>query len=81
MTAMTPMRRPPISRAFQLAPLLVALLLASGISKPAAANSCGSDLIGCFSRAGTIDSLLDRWLAGLNCELSYADCVGDALAR
>jgi len=75
------MTRTSIALPIRLVLPFVALLLVSSVSKPAEASSCGSDLIGCFSRAGAIDNWFDRWVAGLECELAYADCVGDALAR
>lgn len=61
-------------------PLVVTMVLVLGAIKPVAAeSSCLSNLGGCFYRAAGVDNWLSRWLAGIDCELSFADCVADAL--
>jgi hypothetical protein len=70
-----------VSRRLQLVPLLITLALALGAVRPVAGNGCGSDLEGCFYRAALVDNWLDRWLAGIDCEMAFAGCIADALSR
>lgn len=62
--------------------LLLALALVGGQAKPALAMDdyyCFEDLSACYGRAATKDSWVSMWLAGLDCELTFAHCVESAL--
>jgi hypothetical protein len=62
--------------------LLFALTLVSQAT-PAFATTddyhCFEDLGACYGRAATRDSWISMWLAGLDCELTFAHCVETAL--
>lgn len=65
--------------------MILALVVAAGTlvsprSAMAMASSCTQDLLGCYARASQIDSWLDRWAAGMDCELDYAGCVGSVIS-
>jgi hypothetical protein len=62
--------------------MVVALVVALGaLASPrsAMASTCTQDLLGCYARASQIDSWLDRWAAGMDCELNYAGCVANTV--
>jgi hypothetical protein len=57
--------------------VLLALVVLAGVAaapRPAMAG-CTGDLGDCYVRAAKIDSAWDRFAAGVDCELDYADCV------
>ena len=63
--------------------IVVALVVAVGTlvsPRAAMASSYTQDLLGCYARASQIDSWLDRWAAGMDCELDYAGCVGSVIS-
>jgi hypothetical protein len=59
----------------RVAPVLAALVIAMGSAKPASAEQCAQDLVGCYQQAATLDGFWQRAAAGLDCEFSYAGCV------
>jgi hypothetical protein len=63
----------------QLIPLLVfaAALLAD--AKPASAVSCNQDLLACYQQAAGIADFWSRTAYALDCELTYAGCVRNAI--
>jgi hypothetical protein len=68
--------------AFRVLPLWAAIVTALGVPRPAAANSpCISDVSSCFYRAAGIDNWLDRFLAGIDCEVAFANCVANELCK
>jgi hypothetical protein len=55
---------------------LVLLLAAAFSAVPAEAFAdCFGKLEQCFYEAAKLDSWLDRWLAGLDCELNFVECT------
>jgi len=58
--------------------LAVVLMLAS-CQTASAQIACFQNLENCFYRAAQRDSFADRTLAGLDCELEFADCARRAL--
>ena len=42
-------------------------------------GQCTSQLADCYTAAAKIDNFWSRWAAGIDCELSYAGCVRDAI--
>jgi hypothetical protein len=54
--------------------VLTALFVFTG-AKPARAEACFQDLRDCYGRAAMRDAWWDRWAAGLDCEVDFADCV------
>jgi hypothetical protein len=61
--------------------LLFAFVLLAGVAaapRPAIAG-CTSDLSDCYVRAANIDGFWERWAAGIDCELDYADCIRNVL--
>lgn len=55
---------------------LVLLLAAAFNAVPAEAFAdCFGKLEQCFYEAAKLDSWLDRWLAGLDCELNFVECT------
>jgi hypothetical protein len=67
-------------RLMMVALLAAAATLVSVRPAKAMASSCTQDLLGCYARASQIDSWLDRWAAGMDCELDYAGCVGSVIS-
>ncbi|HEX6324254.1 MAG TPA: hypothetical protein VFZ36_11055 [Vicinamibacterales bacterium] len=56
--------------------ILVLLLAAAFNAVPAAAYAdCFGKLEACFYEAAKLDSWLERWLAGLDCELNFVECT------
>ncbi|HUF24278.1 MAG TPA: hypothetical protein VMN81_09135 [Vicinamibacterales bacterium] len=56
--------------------LLVLLLTAAFNAVPTAAFAdCFGQLSDCFHEAAKLDSWVDRWLAGLDCELNFIECT------
>ena len=69
-----------LKRLLQLAPVVAALAIIIGSAKPASADvSCFQDLAACYQRAAGIESFWLRWAAGLDCELTAAECVREAI--
>jgi len=60
---------------------MLVLLLATGISAvpTAAFAGCFTDLANCYNEAAKKDSWIERWLAGLDCELDFIECVREKL--
>ena len=57
--------------------ILLSLVVLTGVfaaPRPAMAG-CTTDLLDCYRRAGRVDSFWDRWAAGLDCELDFAECA------
>lgn len=54
----------------------------AGLPQPARAQSvtCTQDLLTCYINAAKIDNFWYRTAAGIDCELGYAGCVGQALS-
>lgn len=53
--------------------VLVVLLFGADVRTTLA--GCFLDLEACYYRAARLDSWVDRWLAGLDCELDFAACI------
>ena len=53
-----------------------------GVPTSARAESvtCTQDLLNCYVSAAKIDNFWYRTAAGIDCELAYAGCVGQAIA-
>jgi len=68
-----------IKRLVRLIPVVAALAIVIVSARPATAASCAADLGQCYQSAAGLDSLLDRYSAGLDCELTYIGCLRDAL--
>jgi len=64
-----------IKRLGFLVPVFAALTIVIGSAKPASAEQCTQDLLGCYQQAATLDGFWQRTAAGLDCELNYASCV------
>jgi len=57
-------------------PVLGALLIVLGDSKPAAAQAdCFQGLRRCYFLAALKESVWERWAMGLDCELEAIDCT------
>ena len=63
----------------QLAPAILAVALLLGVSRPAAAGACFTNLAHCYMRAAAMDGWGWMWLAGLDCELDFTDCARRSL--
>jgi 4-amino-4-deoxy-L-arabinose transferase-like glycosyltransferase len=60
--------------------LLGAIVLLGFIAVPRPAMAgCTTNLLDCYYRAAKVDDFWYRWASGLDCELSYTDCVRRAL--
>ena len=57
--------------------VLFALVVFAGFAAAprSAMAGCTSDLMDCYGRAAGIDGFWERWAAGIDCELDYADCA------
>jgi hypothetical protein len=56
--------------------MFVLLLTAAVNAVPSTAwAGCFEDLANCYQNAATRDSWLSRWLAGLDCELDFVECM------
>jgi hypothetical protein len=66
---------------FQMLPMLLVALAIAGHARPALAIEyfCFENLDKCYYRAAARDSWVDMWLAGLDCELTWVNCVRTAL--
>jgi hypothetical protein len=63
-----------------LLPALFVGMLLVGSSAPVFADySCFQNLRDCYLKAAGRRNWSDMWLAGLDCELSFADCTRRAL--
>jgi len=64
----------------KVAPVVVAFVVVLGSSRPALAQfRCFETLRDCYGQAAMRQSVWDMWLAGLDCELNFADCTRRAL--
>jgi hypothetical protein len=62
-------------RFVQLTPVIAALALVMIADRPVAAQGgCFQGLRECYFRAANINNFWDMWLAGIDCELDFADC-------
>lgn len=68
-------------RLLQVVPLVLAVMLLLSDAKPAMAATCFQDLAVCFQDAASRGSWGDRWLAGLDCELTFVGCVEEAIVK
>jgi len=78
-----------VRRLVQLTPLVVVALVCLGGAAPLVADDaydieaaqiqCFQNLRDCYGRAARQDSWVDRWLAGLDCELEFTDCTRRAI--
>ena len=77
-----------MKRLVQLGPFVIVALVLLGGTKPAVAEDlygveeeirCTQDLRSCYYRAAREDSWGDRWLSGLDCELTFVDCTRRAI--
>lgn len=68
-------------RLLQVVPLVFAVMLLLSDAKPAMAATCFQDLAVCYQDAASRGSWGEMWLAGLDCELTFAGCVADAIVR
>jgi hypothetical protein len=61
--------------------LLLVLSLGAVFSAAPSAESggCFEDLKKCYYDAARRESWVDRWLAGLDCELDFVDCTREKL--
>jgi len=68
-------------RVLRIVPFLLLALVLAGRTTPAFADDyhCFEDLGSCYGRAAAKDSWVSMWLAGLDCELTFAHCVESAL--
>lgn len=52
-----------------------------GLPQSARADvTCTQDLLDCYVNAAKIDNFWYRTAAGIDCELAYAGCVGQAIS-
>jgi hypothetical protein len=65
----------------RLVPIVAVVLFVLGIGAPARAQPahCFESLRDCYGSAATRQSVWDMWLAGLDCELTFTDCVRRAI--
>lgn len=69
-----------VKRLLTFAPVIAVLVVVLGSSKPAHADfMCFQNLSDCYFRAAARHSIWDLWLAGLDCELTFADCTRRAV--
>jgi len=70
-----------MKRLVRLAPALAALVIVLAGSTPAGAQEfrCHQELRDCYGRAAGREGFWEMWAAGLDCELTYIDCVRRAL--
>jgi hypothetical protein len=67
---------------FRMVPSVLAIIIVLGQPRPATAESpCIPDATSCFYRAAVIDNWLDRFLAGIDCEMAFVDCVANELCK
>lgn len=61
----------------RVAPIFALAALMFVDARPVAAEpaSCFEDLSGCYYRAAAREGTFSMWLAGLDCELTFTDCV------
>jgi hypothetical protein len=65
-----------IDRFLWMIPIVLAALVVFTDARPAVAQqTCVQDLRDCFGRAAGRERWWDRWVEGLDCELSFADCA------
>jgi hypothetical protein len=57
--------------------VILVLLLAAGIGAvpTAAVAGCFTELSDCYYEAAKKSSWIERWLAGLDCELDFIECT------
>jgi hypothetical protein len=63
--------------------VLAVMLLGGLAALPQSANAevtCTQDLLNCYVNAAKIDNFWYRTAAGIDCELGYAGCVGQAIS-
>lgn len=57
---------------------LMLLVGVMGVPQTARAD-CTSDLLDCYVSAAKIDNFWYRTVAGIDCEIDYADCISQLL--
>jgi hypothetical protein len=68
-----------IKRLGFLVPVLAALVMVAGSPRPASAEDCSAQLGSCYGQAANAGGSWAMWMAGLDCEVSFADCVRSAI--
>lgn len=69
-----------LKRLLRFAPVIAAVVFVLSDAKPAAAaGRCFETLRDCYGQSATRYSIWDMWLAGLDCELDFTDCVRRAI--
>jgi hypothetical protein len=69
-----------VGKLVRLVPIGLAIAFVLGGTRTASAQiECFQNLESCYYRAATRDSWVDRWLAGLDCELQFTDCARRAI--
>ncbi len=59
----------------RLMPVVLAVLLIAGSTRPASARPCFTSLGNCWVDSARISSFFFRWAAGLDCELGFVSCA------
>jgi len=59
--------------------VLVALTIVFGSTAESSAAMCSAELVQCYGDAATLGDWFARTAAGLDCEVTYAGCVREAL--